>query len=137
MEDVCEQFNLYPGGKNIIIEKGSENMDFFTDKVLIRRILSNMMKNAVEATEDNKPVKIGCKRNKDFIEFSIRNPGYMEKEVQLQIFQRSFTTKGFDRGIGTYSMKLLCENYLMGKISFTSSKEEGTTFYCSIPVNLE
>jgi sensor histidine kinase regulating citrate/malate metabolism len=51
----------------------------------------------------------------------------------MQIFQRSFSTKGTGRGIGTYSVKLLTEKYLQGEVSFISTKEFGTTFYITIP----
>jgi sensor histidine kinase regulating citrate/malate metabolism len=51
----------------------------------------------------------------------------------MQLFQRSFSTKGNGRGIGTYSIKLLTENYLKGKVSFFSNEEEGTVF--SIELN--
>jgi len=52
---------------------------------------------------------------------------------QLQIFRRSFSTKGIDRGMGTYSMKLLTE-YLQGEVSFTSSEENGTLFVARYPL---
>jgi hypothetical protein len=32
-------------------------------------------------------------------------------------------------------MKLLTENYLDGKIEFTSTKEAGTTFYAKYPLS--
>jgi sensor histidine kinase regulating citrate/malate metabolism len=54
----------------------------------------------------------------------------------LQLFQRSFSTKGEGRGLGTYSIKLLTERILNGKVSFTSSMDDGTTFRVLIP-NLE
>ena len=38
----------------------------------------------------------------------------MPDEVKAQIFERSFSTKGRGRGIGTYSIKLLTERYLEG-----------------------
>jgi len=53
----------------------------------------------------------------------------MPAEIQMQIFQRSFSTKGSDRGIGTYSIKLLAENYLKGKVDFSSNESEGTIFW--------
>ncbi len=52
------------------------------------------------------------------------------------MFQRSFTTKGEGRGLGTYSMKLLSERYLNGRVEFTSSPEHGTTFTAVYPVTL-
>jgi sensor histidine kinase regulating citrate/malate metabolism len=52
------------------------------------------------------------------------------------MFQRSFSTKGSDRGLGTYSMKLLGERYLHGEVEFTTSQEEGTTFRLILPLEL-
>jgi signal transduction histidine kinase len=49
------------------------------------------------------------------------------------MFQRSFSTKGAGRGLGSYSVKLLSERYLNGKVSFTSSEDEGTTFIARYP----
>jgi sensor histidine kinase regulating citrate/malate metabolism len=57
----------------------------------------------------------------------------MQKDVQLQLFQRSFSTKGKGRGLGTYSIKLLTENYLKGKVRFETRRESGTTFFIKIP----
>jgi signal transduction histidine kinase len=58
----------------------------------------------------------------------------MAEEVQLQIFQRSFSTKASSgRGIGTHSMKLLGERYLGGRVEFTSRDGEGTTFRITLP----
>jgi signal transduction histidine kinase len=60
----------------------------------------------------------------------------MPKEIQLQIFARSFSTKGQGRGLGTYSVRLLTEKYLKGKVWFKSSEKQGTTFYICIPYDL-
>lgn len=60
----------------------------------------------------------------------------MPYDVQLQVFQRSFSTKGIGRGLGTYSIRLLSERYLSGRVSFTSTPEAGTTFYAWYPLEL-
>jgi sensor histidine kinase regulating citrate/malate metabolism len=60
----------------------------------------------------------------------------MPLDTQLQIFNRSFSTKGGNRGVGTYSIKLLTERYLHGKVSFISSVETGTIFKVILPKNL-
>ena len=53
----------------------------------------------------------------------------MPDDAQLQIFQRSFSTKCEPgRGLGTYSMKLLGERFMGGVVDFTSRAPEGTTF---------
>ena len=75
-----------------------------------------------------------CQEHDEEVVFAVHNTEVMPEEVQLQVFQRSFSTKGQPgRGIGTYSMKLLGERYLGGKVSFTSQPSEGTTFRLAIP----
>jgi len=137
LNDMYEHFNHIAEGKTIVIDNDTDTFDFLTDKVLIRRILTNMVKNALEASDPGNIITMGCRKSGLYAEIWVHNQSFIEKKVQLQIFQRSFTTKGFGRGIGTYSMKLLCEKYLKGKVTFKSSKEGGTTFYCTIPLNLD
>jgi signal transduction histidine kinase len=57
----------------------------------------------------------------------------MERQVQLQIFHRYFSTRGEGRGLGTWGMKLLAEEYLGGRVSFSTSPESGTTFSLTLP----
>jgi sensor histidine kinase regulating citrate/malate metabolism len=68
------------------------------------------------------------------VEFQVRNQGTIPHVVRLQIFQRSFSTKGPARGLGTYSMKLFAE-YLKGNVWFETSPEAGTTFFLRVPAN--
>jgi sensor histidine kinase regulating citrate/malate metabolism len=63
----------------------------------------------------------------------VRNPGWIPREIQLQLFQRSFSTKGQNRGLGTYSIKLLGEKYLNGEVGFASTQEKGTVFWLWLP----
>ena len=94
-----------------------------------------MIKNALEATAAGGVVTVRCRpKAKRHVVFSVHNPGVMPADVQLQIFQRSFSTKAASgRGIGTHSMKLLGERYLGGKVAFVSREPEGTTFTLTLP----
>ena len=91
-----------------------------------------MLKNALEATDEGAAVSIGCKDKKDKVLFWVHNNEFIPRDVQLQIFKRSFSTKGSGRGLGTYSMKLLTIKYLKGSIYFTSNKDEGTFFFVEL-----
>ncbi|MFQ5729296.1 MAG: sensor histidine kinase [Waddliaceae bacterium] len=104
-----------------------------TDASLLGRVIGNMIKNALEASKQNGTVSISCKVDKNQVEFSVHNETFIPESDQLKIFQRSFSTKGKGRGIGTYCIKLLTENYLQGKVRFDSSEDKGTTFYVQIP----
>jgi len=118
--------------KSILIVDHSSGADIETDKILLQRVLINMLKNALEATEKDGTVYVGVENFDDKVRFYVKNDSEMPKDVRLQIFQRSFSTKGKGRGMGTYSIKLLSENYLKGKVGFTSSESEGTVFFVDL-----
>ena len=119
----------------IQIDLNSDNLEIFSDHSILRRIIGNMITNAIEATPIDGIVKIGCTLEDRNVEFWVHNIGYLTREVQAQIFQRSYSTKAPNRGLGTYSMKLL-SSFLNSKVSFTTSKEEGTVFKALIPLNM-
>ena len=122
--------------RQLEIDTLAEPVIFITDKTLARRVVGNMVKNALEASKTAQTVTIGCRHFEDGVEFWVHNPNEMPRKVQLQIFQRSFSTKGAGRGLGTYSMKLLSEHFLQGSVGFTSSAEQGTTFFVRLPREL-
>jgi K+-sensing histidine kinase KdpD len=136
LESAISKIRSHKVGQNkkVIIDNHSVNVDFETDRILIRRVITNLIKNALEATVQNGSVVAGARLEAGKIILWVRNEGVMRSDVQLQLFQRSFSTKGKNRGIGTYSIKLLTENYLNGKVSFVSNEEEGTIF--SVELNL-
>ena len=121
-------------GIKLVVSKDSENITFLSDERLLKRVIENMIKNAIEDSQKRQTVSITCKRDKNNIIFSVHNTTFMEKNIQLDLFKRSFSTKAPGRGWGTYSMKLLTEKYLGGKIEFTSTEEDGTTFYAKYPL---
>ncbi len=110
------------------IEEPACDIVLSSDPTLLRRVLGNMIKNALEASQAGELVTLGCLARAGRVVFWVHNPGVISPEARLQIFQRSFSTKGAGRGLGTYSIKLLGERYLRGKVSFTSSAARGTTF---------
>jgi hypothetical protein len=108
----------------------------FSDVHLIKRILTNLVKNALEASFNSDTITLTAIEEGENIEFSVHNPGIIPEAVKQQIFQRSFSTKGVDRGIGLYSIKLLTTRYLKGKVIFTSEESTGTTFTVCLPANM-
>jgi len=107
--------------------------ELVSDPTLLKRVLGNLIKNALEAAKPGQTVLAGCEEVNGFVRFSVHNPGYMLKPAQLQVFSRSFTTKGLGRGLGTYSVKLLTEQYLKGQVGFASDPQKGTTFFVLLP----
>ncbi len=138
--ELLEQLaELYPGDENvnkkrIVIASQCHDVAVETDVILLRRILGNMVKNAVEASLPNAIVTLNCISENNSVQFSVHNNNFIERKSQMQLFKRSFSTKGMGRGLGTFSMKLFGEKYLKGKVWFDSSVEKGTTFHVKIPV---
>lgn len=120
--------------RHILIEDRSNNKTFVSDNVLLTRVVFNMAKNALEAVDRGEEILIEGFCTETTIRISVHNKTYIEEDVRNQLFQRSYSTKGKNRGVGTYSMKLLGERYLKGKVDFTSDKKSGTTFYIEIPL---
>jgi signal transduction histidine kinase len=105
-----------------------------TDRRLLYRVVGNMVKNAFEAIGPGQSVSVRCVAEGPNVAFRVHNAGAIPVDVKMQVFQRSFSTKGGrGRGIGTHSMKLLGERYLGGKVGFASGESEGTTFWITLP----
>lgn len=121
-------------GKAIALDPKAAQMTIETDAKLLHRVLGNLVKNALEACETGQTVTLGCEKEDGRVEFWVHNPGAMPREVQLQVFNRSFSTKGPGRGLGTYSVKLLTERYLKGAAGFSSDESSGTRFRVSLPI---
>jgi signal transduction histidine kinase len=130
LDTAIMKISFHESGKQRSVIKSGEsvNIDFDTDSILLQRVLINLLKNALEATPENGVVMTGTSLDADKIIFWVKNDQVMSKDVQMQLFQRSFSTKGEGRGLGTYSIRLLTENYLGGKVSFVSNETDGTIF---------
>lgn len=132
---VIETYRLHDLAKNksIRLLPGPE-FTFAADATILSRVIGNMLKNALEASEPGETVSVGGAAEGGRAVFSVNNPAVMPKEIKLQVFNRSFSTKGAGRGLGTYSIKLLGERYLKGETGFTSEPGEGTTFTIKLPL---
>ncbi|MFX1337033.1 MAG: PAS domain-containing sensor histidine kinase [Promethearchaeota archaeon] len=139
IEFLNEVINLYKNleiseNKIIRIDSESKSAELSSDRTLLRRVIGNMLMNALEATPEGNIITLGCKLDNGNVQFWVHNPGFIPREVQMQIFQRSFSTKDPNRGVGTYSMKLL-SSFLKGTVNFSTSEEKGTIFKASYPKN--
>ena len=119
--------------RRIVLEEGPI-VTLSTDRPLLRRIVGNMILNALEASGRGDTVTVSVRCIPEAVQITVTNPGEIPDDVQLHLFKRSFSTKGKKgRGIGTYSMKLFGERYLRGKVDFSSGNGI-TTFSLQLPL---
>ena len=128
MELMVKTIQRHPAadGKHLIVA-ASDSRPFRTDPRLLRRVISNMTINALEATPAGGTVTLGCSADTTTMRLWVHNDGLIAHDVRAQIFRKTSSTKGSGRGIGTYSIKLLSEA-LGGEVYFTSTESEGTVF---------
>jgi K+-sensing histidine kinase KdpD len=134
LKDVIE---LYEGQeiarkRSLKIDDKAIRVSFISDATLLRRILGNMVKNALEASPEGYTVTLGVDKSAAGFNFWVHNATVISASYHQRIFQRDFSTKGSGRGLGTYSMKLL-GRFLSGDVSFESSAQAGTRFTLGLP----
>ena len=109
----------------------------YLDKTQLIRIVTNLVTNATHATEEieNPKIQIQVSSEKDNIIIAVSDNGKgIDDSVEHLIFEPKFTTKSSGMGLGLPMIKKIIEAY-NGSISFTSSKNEGTTFTITLPKN--
>ena len=135
--DLKAAYESHPVARERSIVFGTVNVPVLqSDRILLRRVLGNLIKNALEASDPGGKVTIACERVDDVrIRFSVHNETVIPHRIQLQIFKRSFSTKtGKGRGLGTFSVKLLTTQSLKGSVEFHSDEGSGTTFTVTLPL---
>jgi nitrogen-specific signal transduction histidine kinase len=113
-------------GKIIKVAK-SEPVKIDTDQRLLGRILSNMLINALEASEVDDTVTIGCRTGEATVRFWVHNDQMIPVTLRTEIFKQTASSKGHGRGNGTYSIKHLSD-LIDADVYFTSTETDGTVF---------
>lgn len=137
LEGIVQMYIVSPVcDKRWILLEECPELTIVSDRNLMGRVLGNLIKNALEASPPDATVDVSAVAADGGVELSVHNDGVIPPEVQLQLFQRSFSTKGANRGLGTYSVRLLAERYLRGRVSLTSNPELGTVFRVWFPLTI-
>lgn len=141
-----EFFALEATKKNIEIEVdnklSSDQAVIRTDKLKISSVISNLIKNAIKFTESG-TIKIGCEAKREILQFYVSDTGIgipeRRKEAIFNRFEQADVgaSRAFEgSGLGLSIAKSYVE-MLGGKIWVESEENRGSTFYFTIPRNLE
>ena len=133
LADVIELYEGQDIARNRSMQIDAVSTFFISDATLLRRILGNMLKNALEASLEKDTITLGAEEKDAQLNLWVHNPAVIPHEYQQRIFQRDFSTKGAGRGLGTYSMQLL-SRLLSGDVNFISETGYGTRFILTLPI---
>jgi len=107
------------------------------DRTQLIRIITNLVKNAIQAipeNQENKAVCVNIKKVSGNVIITVADNGSgIGTENFNRIFEPKFTTKSSGMGLGLSIIKNIIENY-NGTITFDSQKGKGTTFKVSLPI---
>ena len=106
-------------------------MNYQMDSLYLTRIVTNIVKNGIQATQDfiDKEIKVELKDHQDDFVIQITDNGSgISDEHRDQIFEQDFTTKTTGMGLGLSMVKKIVEDY-KGQIWFETKEGVGTTFY--------
>ena len=107
------------------------------DRGLIGRALENIVKNAVEASPDARPIRltIAAKRIKGLVELSVTDYGCgLSPDNLSQLFRPYRTLKKGGTGLGLPLTKKIVEVDHAGEVSVSSEVGKGTTVIVRLPV---
>ena len=105
------------------------------DSEQIRRVISNLIKNADDAMGDGGDLTINGRASDGFVELQIRDTGNGISDADVgKVFDPLFTTKAKGIGLGLAMVKETVEKH-KGTIGVTSRPGEGTTFSIRLPVH--
>ena len=107
------------------------------DKTQLIRIVTNLVKNAIQATCDcnNPKIEVTVSDENNNVMLIIADNGIgISDNFKEMVFEPKFTTKSSGMGLGLAMVKNIVESY-GGSISLTSQEKKGTVFTIIIPKN--
>ncbi len=111
-----------------------ENLLLKTDSAYLRRVLVNLVINAIQAMPNGGKLTVSAEIHGDRVAIHIQDTGVgIPDEVKPNLFKPLFTTKSKGQGLGLAVVKRLVEG-LGGKVGFVSQQGDGTKFTVDLPL---
>ena len=146
-DETIESFQTMAEQKKITVtleEEGDLDLDvlsYLCDSVKIRLVISNLIKNGMEALKEGEKIWVRVLGKKetgsDFIRIEVANNGVLIPKEELEtIFQFGTSTKGKNRGIGLALSQKIVKSH-NGKLEVSSEEVNGerkTVFSICLPV---
>ena len=121
----------------LVFEKESEEIIAEIDRTQLIRIITNLVKNAIQAIPDQQEIKsiiVRVEKKQKTVLITVKDNGIgIKEEDKIRIFEPKFTTKNSGMGLGLSIIKNIIENY-KGSITFETQYGHGTNFTVSLPI---
>ena len=105
------------------------------DRTQLIRVVTNLVKNAIQATEEqeNPMIKVDVSQDNYHVCIAVQDNGVgIPEDNKPKVFEPKFTTKNSGMGLGLAMVKNIVETF-KGTITFESHEHIGTTFRIKFP----
>jgi PAS domain S-box-containing protein len=122
-----------PSGMRLNVELTSHGPEIRFDKVLMRQVLDNLVRNAVEAIDGPGEIRISTDLIDRFLVIRVSDTGPgIPPDILNQLFEPFFTTKADGTGLGLATAQQIVFEH-DGHIEAESEPGSGTTFSVYLP----
>ena len=127
------QKNGIPKNINVSVKVENEARKVVADADYLKRILYNLVTNAVQAMPKGGKLTIGVYKEANETVITVKDTGVgIPKEIWGKMFTPMFTTKAKGQGFGLPVVKRMTES-IGGTVTFESQEGKGTTFKIRLP----
>ena len=120
----------------ISFESESEEIIAKFDRTQLIRVVTNLVKNSIQAMPNDKAdpnIDVRVFAEEEFVKITVEDNGSgISEDTKSKIFEPKFTTKTSGMGLGLAMVKNIVETF-GGSITFTSEEGKGTTFTVAFP----
>ncbi len=140
IQGVCDELKNSLESKKIKLkfETPCDHIKIQCEELLVHSMFSNLVKNAIEASEENKDIVVtSTKLSDDTVKVSIENSGEVPIKIRDNFFDKYVTCdKKNGTGLGTYSAKLIATAH-GGDIFLEDSISGKTVISVQMPIGKE
>lgn len=141
VDGVVEIYNMIARVKKIKIrEEKPSSLAVLGDIDMVKTIVRNLLSNAIKFSNEDSEILVKLEEKEGMAVINVQDHGCgMDEESQKKLLHTDthFSTFGTNNEEGSSLGLLLCQDFIQkngGKLWFTSTKGEGSTFSFSIPL---
>jgi len=135
VQKLYQHYQNLPGQQiNFICNRDKEDLVVQADEVQLRRAFENIIRNALDAIEDEGTITLTCKRVDGEALVQCKDDGKgIPEYIQRQLFNKPISTKPEGTGIGLTNAKRIIEDF-EGWLTMESEENRGTTVTIRLPL---
>lgn len=137
IQESIDEIKFLVKNHTINFDKNTEKAELEFDKIEIKRVLKNLLNNALSHTKQDGIITVNLKKRDGFAEITVEDNGYgILKEDLDKVFEKYFSSakkmRKVGTGLGLYLSRQIVELH-NGSIWVESTPQKGSKFHFTLP----